>query len=113
MRDPAVRTARFIISEAGRREIEVIRATWDATFPDDPADAVWIAWAQRIPRDGEPSYGVFVSFYSRSRRQDTESSIQVVSGLPVLFFARDEDVPRFDGKVVDFAPTQGFFLREP
>lgn len=112
MNDPGIPPARFTISPAARREIETLSASWNAASPD-PAGGVWVSWAEWRPHAGRPRHGVFVTVYGRRYGEMISAEVQEVSGLPVLFTVRPDDAHRFDGKVVDFAAEQGFFLREP
>ena len=113
MSDAEIPVARFVISKRAKDEIEHIRTLWNAEFPDNPADVASIDWAQWRPNVGEPWWGVCVSFYGRLQRAEIAHGIQIVSGLPVIFFTTAEHAPRFDGKVIDFAQGEGFFLRAP
>ena len=112
MSDTDILPARFIISAAAKREIENMRVFWNANSTD-PADVVSVSWAQWRPHVGEPWWNVIVNFYGRSQRDEIAHGIQQVSGLPIVFFTIPKFAAKFDGKIVDFAPNRGFFLRDP
>ena len=113
MSDNGLVPARFTISDAAKREIDQLSEGWTARIADDPAAGAWISWAEWRPHVGEPWQAVFVTVYGRAYGEEIAEIIQEVSGVAVLFTAHPDDAPRFNGKVVDFHPDQGFFLREP
>lgn len=102
--------ATFTISTAARQEIEKLRTDWNAQS-DDPADVVMIGWGEIRPRNGAARECIVVSFYGSSQHEEIAPAIQQVSGLPVVFFTVPRHAPKFDGKVVDYQPKQGFYLR--
>lgn len=112
MTDVGFPLAQFTISDAVKREIENMRQFWNSRL-DDPADTVLIGWSEVRPHTGSAYECVMVSFYGRSQRSEIAHGIQNVSGLPIVFFATAKHAPIFDGKVVDFTPERGFFLRDP
>lgn len=112
MRDSEVLPINFTISVAAKREIENLERFWNAEASDPAAVAV-IAWGLFQGNSGERWENVVVTFYGRSQLAEVEHGIQVVSGLPVVFFTTATYHPSFEGKVVDHAAERGFFLRDP
>jgi hypothetical protein len=108
---PDVPRANFTISDDAKRGIEWLRRDYDAHVAD-PADVVTIAWARFMPTGSPPFENVSVAFYGRSRRAEIAPAIQIISGIEVAFLPAAMDVPKFEGKVLDFAEERGFFLRE-
>lgn len=103
----------FTISEQAKQATEKIRAEYDAAWPDDPAAVLCVAWSIFIPESGPRSQNVAVGFYQRSMLADVAHGIQEVSGVKLVFFITEENHGKFAGKVLDFDPARGFFLREP
>lgn len=110
---PDVLRANFTISAAGKQGIEKIRASYEANFPDDPPAVACVAWGIVIPNEGARSEAVVVGFYQRSQLPEVEHGIQIVSGVPLIFFTIDEYHANFAGKVLDHDDERRFFLREP
>lgn len=102
--------ANFTISDDAKRGIALLRRAYDADAAD-PAGVVSVAWARVTPAASPPFEDVAVTFYGRSRRAEIASAIQMVSGIEVVFFANAIDLPKFEGKVLDFAEERGFFLQ--
>jgi hypothetical protein len=105
--------ANFTISEAAKAAIEVMRADYDAAFPDNPAAVPAVGWAYVNLNSGVQYERVFVSFYQRDQYAEIAHGIQEVSGVKLIFFTTEEHHPKFNDKVLDHAPGRGFFLREP
>lgn len=111
MKGPELIPINFTISVAAKREIENLRQFWNAEA-SDPAAVALIAWGLFRGSSGEEWENVVVTFYGKSQRAEVEHRIQIVSGLPVVFFTTAAYHPNFEGKVVDHAAEQGFFLRD-
>jgi hypothetical protein len=104
--------AKFTISENAKLGIETVKQTYGPHSPDPPA-VPCIGWGRWQPFDGNPSENVVIGFYLQSQVASVASGVQRISGLDVLFFAGREDLPKFEGKVLDFESERGFFLRDP
>lgn len=70
-----------------------------------------IAWGYVYPEQGPSSESVMVGFYQRSQLPAVAHGIQTVSGVELIFFVTDETRAKFEGKLLDYAPERGFFLR--
>jgi hypothetical protein len=108
---PDIPRANFTISDEAKRGIEQLRHDYNAHVTD-PADVVSVAWARVMPTASPPFETVSVAFYGRSRRAEIAPAIRIVSGIEVAFLPATIDVPKFEGKVLDFTEERGFFLRE-
>jgi hypothetical protein len=106
-----IQRANFTISPAAKIGIGKIRAEYDAAMPDNPAAVASIAWGYVHPERGTSSERVMVGFYQRSQLPDVAYGIQTVSGVDLIFFVTDETRLKFEGKLLDYEPAQGFFLR--
>jgi hypothetical protein len=104
--------ANFTISENAKRGLETVREAYDPHSPDPPA-VPCIGWGRLRPFEGNPSESVVIGFYPQSQAVSVASGVQKISGLDVFFFAGREDLPKFEGKVLDFETERGFFLRNP
>ena len=102
----------FTISDNAKRGIEQLRRSFDA-HASDAADVPTIGWARYKPSDGTPYENVAVTFYSRSQRQQIASAIQEVSGIEIVYLPVPADHAKFEGKVLDWSQSKGFFLRQP
>ena len=105
--------ANFTISNAAKAAIEAMRADYDAAFPDNPAAVPAVGWAHVKLKSGAQYESVFVAFYQRDKLPEIAHGIQEVSGVKLIFFTTEEHHPKFEGKILDHAAEQGFFLREP
>jgi hypothetical protein len=103
----------FTISETAKQAVEKVRADYDAAFPHDPAAVLCVAWGIVIPKSGPSSENVVVGYYQQSMLPEVAHGIQEVSGVKLVFFTTEEFHGRFAGKVLDYAESGGFFLREP
>jgi hypothetical protein len=56
---------------------------------------------------------VVIGIYPQSQFAEVAHGIQVVSGVPLIFFTTEEYRPKFDGKVLDYTAQAGFFMRLP
>lgn len=108
---PDIPRANFTISDDAKRGIGLLRRDYDAHVTD-PAGVVSVGWARVMPTASPPFETVAVTFYGRSLRAEVASAIQIVSGIEVVFFAGAPDLPKFEGKVLDFTEERGFFLSE-
>jgi hypothetical protein len=113
MPDPDIICANFTISDAAKREFEVLRRAFNEHQPSDPAAVLVVAWGLYRLNNGTRFENVIVSFYGRSQYEENAHGIQTVSGVDLVFFTTPDYVWRFDGKVLDHADERGFFLRAP
>ncbi|MDE2363123.1 MAG: hypothetical protein KGM42_10645 [Hyphomicrobiales bacterium] len=113
MRPEGFIPARFSFTPAARSFIEKVRN--DAENRErQPAVALSVAWGTYTNNDGEARQGVVVGLYMKSEVTDAIASwIQDVDGLGVIFNTVPDLAPNFDGKVIDYAETRWFFLRDP
>ncbi len=107
-----VPVANFTISDNAKRGIELARQRFDSHWPD-PAAVATIGWTRHMPYSGEEFEQVAVTFYGQSQYNEVAPAIQIVSGVEVVFVPVAKDYVKFEGKILDFADDQGFFLREP
>ncbi len=105
-------SANFTISAAAKRGIDLVRQEYARRFPDDPPAVPSVAWGYIEGTD--PFSGrVLVGFYQQSMLGDIEHGIQEVSGVKLIYFTTEKFFPLFEGKVLDFEDSRGFFLRAP
>ncbi|MEJ2623686.1 MAG: hypothetical protein P8Z80_03840 [Pseudolabrys sp.] len=103
----------FSISDRAKIEIGNMRKYYEEQFPSDPVVAVMIGWGLFHFNSGETGENVVVGFYQQSQLDDFAHGIQEVAGMKVVFFTIPKYHARFDGKVIEYAPERGFYLREP
>ena len=113
MADSDLLPINFSLSDRAKTKIEAMRKEFDEHFSPDTAVAVMVGWGLFHLNSGEKSEDVVIGFYPRSQRDEIAHGMQVVSGMKVVFFTIPKYHARFEGKVIDYAPEQGFFLREP
>ena len=104
--------ANFTISPAAKNAIDQIRRDHDAQFAD-PAAVLCVGWGFYIPNSGPRWENVTISFYTRSEFADVAHGIQEVSGIKLIFFTTEEYLDRFEGKILDYSGSEGFFMRKP
>ncbi len=102
----------FTISLAAKAAIEKVRREHDAQFPD-PAAVLWVGWGFYRPDAGPQFENVVIGFYGQSEMAKISGGIQEASGVRLVFFITEEFHRKFEGRVLDFAEDQGFFLRTP
>lgn len=102
--------ANFTISVAAKHEIENLRRQWNEQSPD-PAAVLMVGWGLFRFNSGQQAENVVVSLYGESQLAQVAHGIQEVSGTKLVFFTTPEYHHKFEGKVLDFAADQGFFLR--
>ncbi len=90
-----------------------MRKAWVEKFPDEEPDIVVIGWGLVEYNNGKRAGMPMVSFYTKDRREEMIRHVQVMSGLEIIFFTIPPYLELFEGKVLDFAETRGFFLRDP
>ncbi len=103
----------FTISEAGKAGIEYIRQLTLARSPADPPILPSVNWSYTMLHSGDVHAGVSVGFFVRSQEPQLTHGIYDVSGVRLTFYVIDPLMHLFEGKVLDNAPEQGFFLRDP
>jgi hypothetical protein len=113
MADSDLLPINFSISDRAKIEIGVMRRDFEEQFPSDPVVAVMIGWGLFYLNSGERSENVVIGFYQQSQLDEFAHGIQEVAGMKVVFFTISKYHARFEGKVIDYAPERGFFLREP
>jgi hypothetical protein len=113
MSDSDIPRANFTISEQAKAGIARIRREYDALFPNDPAAVISVAWGIAMTDAGPRFEGVVIGIYPQSQFAEVAHGIQVVSGVPLIFFTTAEYRPKFDGKVLDYTAQAGFFMRLP
>lgn len=101
--------ATFTFSDTAKEFIRGAIADGDRRSPDDPIVATAIGWGTYSNESGSRD-GLVVGFYSRSSLPKIAVALQEVSGLPVFFYVRPNDVGRFDGKTIDYDPERWLFL---
>ena len=112
MRPEGFIPATFSFSAAARTFIDKLTIEAE-TRAHEPAAAFSVAWGTCFGNDGRISQGVVVGFYMRSELKDnTASWIQLIDGIDVIFNTIPSLAPKFDGKVLDYLPERGFFLRD-
>ena len=109
--DQDISPINFTLSAAAHAEIDNLRRFWNGQVPDE-ADVLVIAWGRTEPKVGEAFEHVVVTFYGRSERASIAHGIQHMDGLEIIFFVTEEGAARFAGRTVDFAPDEGFVLRD-
>lgn len=102
--------AQFRFSSAALIAIEQARADWQHRFGDHP-EILMIGWGLFEGKDGRRDEGIALGFYPRDQRHEVADSIQIVSGLELVFFAPREHMKHFDNKVIDFSEDRFFFSR--
>ena len=100
--------ANFRISEAAKRGIEWLRAHQEKITGVTPG-VVFVAWGIRNANGSEQQQSVIVGFYDKSQDDEVKDGIQIVDGVPLIFFTNERYVARFEGKVLDFKGKK-FFL---
>jgi hypothetical protein len=103
----------FSLSDRAKTKIETMRKEFDGHFSSDHAVAVMVGWGLFHLNSGEKSENVVIGFYPQSQLDEIAHGIQEVSGMKVVFFTIPKYHTYFEGKVIDYAPERGFFLRAP
>ncbi len=103
----------FTFSSISIVEIENIRRAWIKEFPSEEPDVVSVAWEFFQYNNGRKREMPIVSFYTKDMRPEIQTHIQMLCGYEVIFFTIEPYALCFEGKVLDFAEEQGFFLRDP
>lgn len=107
--------AEFTISETARKVLAELKIFMTEELPpDDPPQVLMVSWGLFYDNNHvEHGAGsVVVSYYTRSEVNGVRDLIQVVDGLPLVFFTTPTYARKFTGKVVDFEKSRGFFLRD-
>lgn len=113
MRPPDYQRATFTIASKAKRKIALLRQVFDATSRADPASVTAIAWARVMPKEGPDYEQVMVSFFTRSQLPSVVNLVQTVSNIDVVLLATREQARHFEGRILDFGNSDGFFLRRP
>ena len=109
--------ANFTISPAAKIGIEKIRAQYNDAMPDNPAAVACVGLGYVYPgaytdSDQKPSSEiVVVGFYQQDQFAEVAHGVQTVSGVDLIFFVTEQTRARFEGKLLDYTPERGFFLR--
>jgi hypothetical protein len=112
MNDTDILRANFTISDAAKREIENLRRFWNENVPD-PAGVLTVSWGFYHFNSGEKAENVVLSFFGQSELPRVAFAIQRVSGIDLVFNTWHQDLPKFEGKVIDHTSERSFFLRKP
>lgn len=113
MRPPSYQRATFTIASNAKRKIALLRQVFDATSRADPAAVTAIAWALVMPKEGPDYEQMMVSFFTRSQLPSVVNLVQTVSNMDVVLLATREGARHFEGRILDFSNSDGFFLRRP
>jgi hypothetical protein len=110
-----LKPANFIFTEAAIAQLAVIRADYDAWFPDDKAEMLAISVGWPVAPDGkEGPAQVSPAYWRKSEFSEAARElVQRVSGVDLIFGAPEPYSALFEGMVVDYAPDRAFFLRPP
>jgi hypothetical protein len=103
----------FNLSDRAMAKIETMRKEFNEHSPTNPAVALMVGWGLFYLNSGEKSENVVIGFYPESQLDEIAHGIQELSGMKVVFFTLPKYHAYFAGKVIDYAPERGFFLRQP
>ena len=107
--------AGFYLSTATRVQLEAIRQEYLRRFPDNPPRMLGLFWGFSYdPTTGSHGEGgVAVAYWRESEYADiAEADVVIASGVELVVGHR-ADLQRFLGRVLDYAPESGLFLRAP
>lgn len=102
----------FAISDSAKKEIH--RMMEDSNTSESSSALVfYLAWGNYILNDGARFEEIMFGFYGKDNYNSVADMVKSVSGMDIVFFVIPRDHHNFAGKILDFTPEKGLFLREP
>ena len=113
MRPPGFIPATFSFTPRAVAKIRQLRHDIE-TKNGEPLGATGFAWAHVTLNDGSRGEGPMIGFYQTSQMDAVaQASVQTVDGVDLIVFSTPDQARSFDGRTIDFAEGNGFFLAEP
>jgi hypothetical protein len=102
----------FAISDIAKIEIQRMM-DHENNIKTQSALVFYMAWGKYKLNNGSIFEDIIFGFYGKGNYSSVADMIQSVSGMDIVFFVVPRDHHNFAGKILDYIPEKGLFLREP